>query len=183
MMWPAYYAQEMRRLHREHPEPLSFLWGGNNLQTRFSHFGVRPGDTIYPVMISKKRLYLLGRMTVAALADLREYLRAHPRARERMPAYSMCANEALVGTHGSLLHFDLTVPREMLERWRFTGNRGERSIKGLVDGDITLAIPFHGIYKLSPGTARDVFNLLLDHEAAAQLRARRGGGSPAECDG
>lgn len=171
MLWPSDYVKAIRKRHREHPEPLHFLWGGHNLQTRFKYYGVRPGDTVYPVFIAKKQLYLVGRMTVTAVSDLKSYLADHPR--DASYVYHGCANEALAGTHGTLLHFDLPVPRDMLEGWRFLANRGERSIKRLIDGMVTLALPFQGTYRVTPATATALFHLLLEHEAAKQLVSRR----------
>lgn len=126
-------------MHREQPEALRFLWGGHNLQTRFSHFGVREGDAVYPILI------------------------------DRAYVYHSCANEVLIGTHGSFLHFDLIVARDILERWRYKSKRGERRIKGLVDGDLTCPDTFCGTYRVSDETSTDLFNLLLDHEAQKQL--------------
>ncbi|MBV8368563.1 MAG: hypothetical protein JO036_06455 [Candidatus Eremiobacteraeota bacterium] len=158
-------------MHRENPEPLRFLWGGHNLQTRFSHFGVRAGDTVYPVMIAQRRPYLVGRMTVASVADLSEYLQDH--SRDRAYVYHRCATEALIGAHGSFLHFDLSVPSNVLERWRFSASRGERPIRGLIEGELTIPMTFQGTYRLSEATATDLFDLLLDHEAKKQLQTRR----------
>lgn len=169
MLWPADYCRTMQELHRAHSEPLRFLWGGHNLQTRFSHFGVRPGDTIYPVSVGKKRLSLIGRMTVQSVGDLRDYLREHPR--DRAMVYHSCATEVLIGTHGSLLHFDLHVPNDVLERWRFVSNRGERPIKDLTNGEILNPMTFQGTYRVTDATARDLFSVLLDHEAGKQLHA------------
>jgi hypothetical protein len=167
MQWSADYCRNVRRMHRENPEPLRFLWGGHNLQTRFSHFGVRKGDTIYPILVLKRRLYLIGRMTVTALVDLEEYLSAHEE--DRAYVYHDCAREALLGTHGSYLHFDLVIKREVLERWRYKSLKGERPIKGLIDGALTCPDTFSGTYRLSDETSTDLFNLLLDHEAEKQL--------------
>jgi hypothetical protein len=121
------------------------------------------------VTVAKKRLYLIARMTVASVADLHDHLREHPEDRTSWLVYHACANEALIGLHGSFLHFDLAVPDEVLQRWRFAGNRGERPIKGLADGMITIAMPFQGTYRLSERTANDLFHLLLDHEARSHL--------------
>lgn len=167
MLWPGDYCRDMKRLHGVRQEPLRFLWGGHNMQTRFSHFGVRPGDTIYPVSVSKKRLYVIARMTVQSVGDLRDYLRENPR--DRAMVYHSCAREVLVGTHGSLLHFDVQVPDDVLERWRFANNRGERPIKGLTNGEVTNPMTFQGTYRLTETTARDLFSLLLDREANEQL--------------
>ncbi len=155
-------------MHREAPEPLHFLWGGHNLLTRYSHFGVRPGDTVYPILILKRRLYLIGRMTVARVADLKEYLATHKS--DRAYVHHQCANEALIGTHGSFVHFDLVVPNEILERWRFRSQRGERPIKGLVNGQLTCPETFHGTYRVTEDTSTELFDLLLEHEARKQLK-------------
>jgi hypothetical protein len=136
--------------YRGRDPQLRVLRGGWNLQTRFSHFGVRSGDTIFAVSVAQKRLHLFGRMTVDEL-EVEEGF------------------ETARGVHGSRVYFDLTVPREILERWRFSAKRGERSIKFLIDGEITRAISFHGIYRLTSQTSSDLFGLLLDHEAKREL--------------
>jgi hypothetical protein len=143
-------AAAFRERHRGHTPQLRVLRGGWNLQTRFSHFGVQPGDTMFVVSVARKRLHLYGRLTVAGV-EIDE------------------GDETVRGVHGSRIHFDLIVPREILDRWRFTSNRGVRPIKFLIEGEITRAISFQGIYRLSSQTAGDLFGLLLDHEAKLAL--------------
>ena len=143
-------AAAFRERYRGRDPELRVLRGGWNLQTRFSHFGVRSGDTIFAVSVARKRLHLFGRMTVDQLEIEEGY-------------------ETARGILGSRVYFDLTVPREILERWRFSAKRGERSIKFLIDGEIVRAISFQGIYRLTPQTASDLFGLLLDHEVKREL--------------
>ncbi len=150
VLWSATEVAQFKERYPGAPPRCCVLLGGWNRQTRFGRAGVRPGDTVYPVHVAKKRLYLLTRVMVAEItAD--------------------AATERVRGALGARLDFDLIVPRTVLERWRFAGSRGERPLKFLGDGGLTRSNSLQGVYRLTPQTATELFGLVLDREAQRQL--------------
>jgi hypothetical protein len=145
-LWSATDVAHFKERHPDAPPRSSVLLGGWNQQTRFSRAGVRSGDTVYPVHIAKKRLYVLTRLIITDIDD-------------------DGVTERLSGALGARFQFDLAVPPALLERWRFAGGREPRPIKFLVDGGLTRASSFQGVYRLSQQTASDLFGLILDREA------------------
>jgi hypothetical protein len=146
VLWSATEVAQLKERYPGAPPRCCVLLGGWNQQTRFGRAGVRPGDTVYPVHVAKKRLYVLTRLVVTDIDD-------------------DGVTERLNGALGARFQFDLAVPAELLERWRFAGGREPRPIKFLVDGEVTRANSFQGVYRLSRQTASDLFGLILDREA------------------
>jgi hypothetical protein len=123
------------------------LLSEGNRGADFVRAGVRAGDTIFPIHVHQKSVYLLGRMMVASVIQDR-------------------VTDRLVGAVGSRMTFDLVVPMEILGRWRFASGR---AVKYIEDGEIRKASSLIGIYRLSKETAQDLFDLLLDHSAIPNL--------------
>ncbi len=146
VLWSGADYDRFRRRYAAAPQTRVLL-GGWNRQTRFSRSGVRSGDSVFPVRIAKKRLYVLARLTVADLS-------------------TDGVTETVDGILGSRIHFDLVVPPAMLHRWQFAGGR---PVKFLVNGEVKRSNSFQGVYRLSASTATDLFGLILEHDAQTHL--------------
>lgn len=157
MLWPQQYCRFLSTT-QEVGRPLRFLWGGQNLQTRFSHFKVQPGDFIYPLCVQAKTVYVVACMKVKAAMTRSEYIHLHPE--DSYLIRHSCASEVLVGSLGTTIRFDMAVPQEMLERWRFQSQKQERGLKFIIDGKLTRTISLQGVYHLSAESAQDLAKLL-----------------------
>lgn len=157
MLWPLYYCRFFATT-QEARKPLRFLWGGHNQQTRFSHFKVQVNDLIYPLCVKNQILYVLGRMKVKALMTRWDYVRLHPE--DSYLILHRCANEVLLGEAGTAISFDVAVPKNLLESWRFQSQKRKRALKFLEDGKLRHSVSLQGIYRLSEATARDLADLL-----------------------
>jgi hypothetical protein len=182
--------------HHQANAQLQVLFGGpHSSEPRFSRFGVKPGDYIYPVHLLDGVLYVLGRMKVRRLMPLIDYLaenretfgvgekrevshrifqnwlEAHPEM--RYLAWT-CSDEVVLGEEGTTIRFDVSVPSILMERLRFRSRRGERGLKHLVDGRLKSSISLQGgIYRLSEESAA-LFESLLLHgpkETLARLES------------
>jgi hypothetical protein len=168
---------------------LTVLFGGPHLsEPGFRRFGVREGDSLYPMRVSAGILYILGRMKVRRLLSIDAYIaenrdtfggyeadlggevtfanwqRAHP---EELYLAPTCTDEVALGEEGTPVGLDIPVPREVLEGLRFCSQKGERGIKHVVDGCLSSVISLQGgTYRLSDGSAR-AFDALLKNTPAA----------------
>ena len=157
MLWSQRYCRFLSATP-EVGKPLRFVWGGHNLQTRFSHFKVRAGDFIYPVYVRDQTIYVIARMKVETAMTCSEYANLHPE--DSYLILHSCANEVLVGSEGTNIRFDLAAPQEVLERWRFQSKKGERELKFLSNGKLKHSISLQGIYRLSMTSVPDLSLLL-----------------------
>jgi hypothetical protein len=157
MLWPQEYCRFFATT-QEASKPLRFLWGGHNLQTRFSHFKVQVNDLIYPLCVKNKTLYVLARMKVKALMTCWDYVSLHPE--DSYLISHSCANEVLVGEAGTTIRFDVAVPQNVLESWRFQSQKRQRGLKFLESGKLKHSISLQGVYRLSEPTAQKLANLL-----------------------
>ena len=155
---------------------LTVLFGGpHQSHPRFSRFGVRPGDHIYPVHVADGVLYLLGRMRVKQLLSVEEYVAANPRVfagcedpedaggtldnwlqahPEKRYLLWSCTDEVAVGQEGTPIRFDVALPGEELEGLRFRSKRGERGLKYVEGGRLKKVFGLDGgVYRLSPESA------------------------------
>jgi hypothetical protein len=162
---------------------LTVLFGGpHQSQPRFSRFGVKPGDWVYPVHASDGVLYVLGRMKIKRLVSLEEYIAANPRrfagCQVRGPAAGTlrkwviahpelsylvwsCTDEVAVGQEGTPIRFDVGLSPGELEGLRFRSKRGERGLKYVKGGRLTKVFGLDGgVYRLSPESAA-VFDRLV----------------------
>jgi hypothetical protein len=156
---------------------LKVLFGGPHLsQPRFSRFGVKPGDYIYPVHVTDGVLHILGRMRVKRLLPLEEYIAANPRlfAGCEDPEYPgggilenwlnahpamrylvwSCTDEVAVGREGTPICFDVALSPTELEGLRFPSRKGERGLKYIEGGRLKKVLGLDGgVYRLSPESA------------------------------
>ena len=155
---------------------LKVLFGGpHQSQPRFSRFGVKPGDYIYPIHVTDGVLYVLSRMQVKRLLPLEEYIAANPRLfagcedaeyRGRALDYWLnarpelrylvwsCTDEVAIGQGGTPIRFDVALSPAELEGLRFRSKRGERGLKYIEGGRLTKVLGLDGgVYRLSPESA------------------------------
>ena len=163
-------------------EPLSILFGGpHQSEPGFRKFGVTAGDFIYPVTVSAGVLYILGRMKVSRLLSIDEYIGenaetfaghkssfgggatfgnwriAHPELSYLAPT---CTEEAAVG-EGTPLGMRVPVPADILVGLRYRSQKGERTIKYIVDGFLKSVVSLQGgTYRLSDASAQKFEELL-----------------------
>ncbi|MFJ8112320.1 hypothetical protein [Streptomyces sp. NPDC096132] len=141
---------------------LNVLFGGPHQSLpSFERAGVKPGDTVYPIRVFRKQMWVLGRMEVGRLLEydtvgdhlaMEDYLRlVHWK-----PLKAGCVSEVLVGPPGTPLTFDRPVPGDLLGRLTYRSRRGERQIKHVVDGELLRAVSVHGIYRLAPESAEEL---------------------------
>jgi hypothetical protein len=157
MLWPYSFWKECQKAG-EVGKPLRFLWGGHNLQSRFSHFKVEVGDTVIPITVREGRIYVIAAIEVERLMNRDEYLLEHPEDNSLIT--HGCADEVLVGKNGKPIQFNVTVPSSWLCEWRYESNRGERGLKGIKDGRLENSMSLHGIYRLTSSTAKQLMPLL-----------------------
>jgi hypothetical protein len=155
---------------------LKVLFGGpHQSQPRFSRFGVKPGDYLYPIHVADGVLYVLSRMQVKRLMPLEEYIAANPRLfagceaaeyRGRALDYWLndrpelrylvwsCTDEVALGRGGTPIRFDVALSSAELEGLRFRSKRGERGLKYIEGGRLTKVLGLDGgVYRLSPESA------------------------------
>ena len=145
VLWSSDDCESFKARHKPGAR-LRTLFGGWNRASGYRRAGVEVGDSVFPVYVAKRTLYVIGRMIVDTIAE-------------------DGTTETLRGAFGTNVYFDLPVPADVLGRWRFASPRGERQIKFLCDGQLTRSNSFQGIYRLTPATATELLGLLIDREA------------------
>ena len=163
-------------------QPLTMLFGGpHQSEPRFRRFGVREGDYLYPIQVSKGVLHVLGRVRVTRLVSLPEYISQSPKVfsgcdLNRRPEdifldwlmlhpemhclAPTCTDEVALVQEEAGIRFDATVPPDLLERLRFCSQKGERGLKGIVNGQLKSVISLQGVYRLCEESACEIEKLL-----------------------
>jgi hypothetical protein len=175
---------EWLRKNNEVGRPLRVLFGGPHQSApRFSRFGVKPGDYLYPVSVFQGDLYLIARMKVKEFIALRGYLTEHlglskaevgsilfnleEKLRNERPELGHllpygCVDQVAIGEEGISIRFDRIVPGTMLESLRFRSQRGERGLKQIENGKLKSVISLQGgVYRLAPDSAKIFDRLIL----------------------
>jgi hypothetical protein len=160
------------------------LGGPHQSAPRFSRFGVKPGDYVYPVRVFRGELYIIARMRVKQFVSLESYLANYlgllkppanfslfeleDKLRNERPELGHllpygCVEEIAIGEAGTSMRFDLVVPVDVLNNLRFRSQRGERSLRHLENGKLKSVVSLQGgIYRLSPDSAKVFERLALD---------------------
>lgn len=135
-------------------QPLRVLFGGLHTSApSFATFGVRPGDSVYPVSVRDGVMHIVGRLDVDAIMPIRRYLAsrfgipeaddypwwdavddlvaAKPKLLPLLPRG--CITEAAVGKGRTTIRFDRAVPGNVLGRLRLASRTGP--VRGLRDLD------------------------------------------------
>lgn len=159
MLWSQDYCRYLARVN-EVGQPLRFVWGGHNQDTRFSHMQLAQADRIYPLTVVAKQLYVVARMDVEQFVTREGFARLYP---ERVHLIlNPCADEIVLGEDGTPIRFDVGVPSAILESIRFTAQRGIRPIRYVVDGKLERTISIQGVYRLTAESAAAFDQLLED---------------------
>jgi hypothetical protein len=148
-------------------KPLPVLFGGPHLSdSSFRRAGVRVGDTIYPIAVSNRKVYVVARMRVREMLLLGQE-DGPALIEQRFPQYRAwkflapaCIEEVIIGIEGTTPRSDLELPAEMLDRLTFRSQRGERHFKQVKDGELTNTLALQRIYRLAPGSAADLADLV-----------------------
>ncbi len=166
-LWTNDLCRELRREGHE-GERLSLMFGGPHQSLpSFRRAGVQPGDRIHPIRLFRRKLYVLGALEVGrimpyedtgALLEDDDYAKV---MRWRL-LKAGCVSEVVFGPPGASLSFGTDIPGDLLERLTYTSRRGERTIKHVVDGELLHPISVHGVYRLSPGSGRELDQLVRD---------------------
>jgi hypothetical protein len=149
--------------------PMQVLFGGpHQSQPSFVAVKVAPGDLIYPVTVSRRTLYVLGRLTVREVIDcwddtkerldereLREWRRRAPQWRFLC---GYCTTEVVVGADGTPVRLDVAVPADITKTLAYQSPRqGVRRLRNVTeDGSVTNISSLQGIYRLTDESARDL---------------------------
>jgi hypothetical protein len=148
--------------------PLPVLFGGpHRSEPSFRRAGVRVGDTIYPIAVSNRRVYVVARMRVREMLLLGQedgptlIDQRFPQFRAWKFLAPTCTEEVIIGMEGTAPRADLELTAAMLERLTFRSQRGERPLKQVKDGELTSTLALQGIYRLS-ATSADQFGDLID---------------------
>lgn len=157
MLWPQSFWKDYQK-QGQAGKPLRFLWGGHNLPSKFSHFKVKVGDTVMPISVRDGQIYMIAAMEVERLMCRDEYLLEHPE--DSALITHKCADEILVGKHGTTIRFDVTVPSNWLCEWQYESNRGVRGLKDLLDGRLKSSLSLHGVYRLTASTVQKLKPLI-----------------------
>jgi hypothetical protein len=164
-------------------KPLPVLFGGPHLsEPSFRRAGVRVGDTVYPIAVANRKVYVVARMRVREMLLLGQE-DGPGLIEQRFPQYRAwkflaptCTEEVIVGMEGTAPRADLEVPAEVLERLTFRGQRGERAFKHVKEGELTSSLALQGIYRLATGSADDFASLVDTPPPAAAARIPRPSG-------
>jgi hypothetical protein len=161
-------------------KPLPVLFGGPHLsEPSFRRAGVKVGDTIYPIAVSNRKVYVVARMRVREMLLLGQEdgpsLIDH-----RFPQYRAwkflaptCTEEVVIGMDGSAPRADLELPGPVLDRLTFRSQRGERPLKQVKDGELTSSLALQGIYRLAASSAADLAELIETPPPASAARIPR----------
>ncbi len=169
--------------HRQEGVRLEVLFGGpHSSEPSFRRYGVKEGDCIYPLRVSKGILYVMGRLKVKRLISLEEYIEQYPHVfaeGERGP-YPMatlqsylarhpeqgylaptCTEEVAIGEEGTALRLDVAIPPDLLERLRFRSQKKERGLKHIENGRLKSVVSLQGgYYRLAESSAQEIHELL-----------------------
>ena len=171
VLWTSDYCRQLKRAG-DVGKALRVLFGGSHLsRPKFSSFGVRPGDWVYPIRVHQGSLFIVSRMRVRSYVGLPQYLTGvlgldpaygelhvwklaerlaaeHPEWGHLLPWG--CLVEVVLGEDGAEIRLDRAVPVEVVESLRFLGSRGERPIKHLQEGRIKSSVSLQGgVYRLA----------------------------------
>jgi hypothetical protein len=147
--------------------PLPVLFGGPHLsEPSFRRAGVEVGDTIFPIAVSQKEVFVVARMRVREMLLL-GHSDGLSLVEQRFPEYRAwrflaptCTDEVVIGMDGSVPRADVSVPPEVLSRLTFRSKRGERPLRHVKDGVLTSSIGLQGIYRLAGESAARLSDLL-----------------------
>ncbi|EXG81261.1 hypothetical protein [Cryptosporangium arvum] len=141
---------------------LEILFGGRHQSLpSFARAGVAAGDVLYPVTVSAKRLFVLGKMTVERLvtADVFALSDAFPQWRFLIDS---CMSEAVLGCEGTPLRLDAPMAVEALRRLTYRSTRGSRTLRHLgPDGELLRTNEVQGIYRVDPTNVADLDAVLV----------------------
>jgi uncharacterized protein (TIGR02996 family) len=115
-------------------KPLRFVTGGQNQGSYFAITRDWQGCYLYPVCVFQKKVYVIARMRIRQYMTRNDHRAAHPEGElliENAPG-----NQVLVGSEGTPIRFDLSLPPEALTRLRFQQKKGERALKHVRDGQL-----------------------------------------------
>jgi uncharacterized protein (TIGR02996 family) len=146
--------------------PLRELHSWATAQSDFRAGGVSPDAHIYPIQFVGGRIHILTRFRVATCRNRTkpftdaEFL---PRLNRELinlmrPEFIRIVDVA----DGGVLDFNRTVPRPVVERLRYATRRGERGLTFKKDGSLTSITGLHGVFRLAPGSARDLAAFVFD---------------------
>jgi hypothetical protein len=148
-------------------KPLPVLFGGSHLSdTSFRRAGVRVGDTIYPIAVSNRKVYVVASMRVREMLLIGQE-DGPALIDQRFPQYRAWKflapagiEEVIIGIEGTTPRADLELPGEMLDRLTFRSQRGERPFKQVKDGELTNTLALQRIYRLAASSAADLAELV-----------------------
>jgi len=161
-------------------KPLPVLFGGPHLsEPSFRRAGVKVGDTIYPVAVSNRQVYVVASMRVREMVLLGQ--EDGPTLIEhRFPEYRAwrflaptCTDEVIVGAEGTVPRADLALSGEQLGRLTFRSQRRERTLRHVRDGELTSSIGLQGIYRLAAASALELAELIESTPVGASGRIPR----------
>jgi uncharacterized protein (TIGR02996 family) len=157
MLWPRWYCDVMIK-QRQPGQPLRFI-GSRSGEDQLLRSGIRTGVIVYPVSIHQRRLYVHGRMRVKELLWPDYYLKLHGEDGDLL-APRMHDRTVIVGTSGTPLRFDVTVPANMLRRFRLRLSKSERPLKHIRHDEVTHAVELTGNTPIAKRTGLDLDSLL-----------------------
>lgn len=173
-LWPADWCKLL--LKNGDFGPLQVLYGGPHTSLP-PLTKVKIGDTLYPVMLQKGQLYLLGALSVAELGPAGPYLKAHqieppgcisypvrlkqqPMLGHRIPR--TCVDQVAVGA-GTTLRYDVPVPLEIVRQLQLGPRAGQEKPLALRPDGTLLPLSLQGHYRR---LSYDSAQLLADFVAA-----------------
>jgi len=165
-LWTKGYCKGLQRA--DDHGPLSVMFGGP-IRSLPSVAHLKPGDWVYPVMISAGSLFVIGRMRIAAIIPYEDYARdrgkidatgegrwvatanrvrrIHPQPGHRSPPGN-CIDHVAIGEAGTPLRFDNAVPGDTLATLRFGPKAGrEQPLKGIAGGRLMHSLTLQGHYR------------------------------------
>jgi len=172
MLWTNDLCRELIRGGFAGQRPTMLFGGPHQSRPSFLRAGVGPGDRIFAVRAWQAALYPICSMDVRQIVA---YDRAgtelagedYPGLIHWRPLKSGCITEVVLGSPGSPLRFNRSLPGDRLQHLTFTSRRAERKLKYVQDGRLLRALSLQGIYRLAPESADVIARHLTSEEAAA----------------
>jgi hypothetical protein len=183
-LWTQSYCKGLQRV--DDHGPLSVMFGGpHGSLPSVAH--LKPGDWVYPVMISAGSLFVVGRMRIAAIIPYEDYARdrgkisvtgegrwvatangfrrIHPQPGHRSPPGN-CIDHVAIGESGTPLRFDNAIPGDALATLQFGSKAGrEQPLRGIAGGRLMHSLPLQGHYRRLSEESAAVFARMVESRA------------------
>ncbi|WP_234435944.1 hypothetical protein [Streptomyces sp. NRRL S-813] len=167
VLWTQDTCRALREAGRVGERPTVAFSGAHSSLPAWS--GARPGDEVYALHVNRCVVYVVSRMRVTDLGR-RDCCGAAPET-WRDTAFRGHGDWAMLGAGGcgatavhvdaTPVRFDQPIPGDLLGRLTWRNRRGRtRGLKYVVDGRLEHSVSLQGFYRLTPGSADELAELV-----------------------